>query len=73
MLTPVLQDKATMDWESVESGYLAKILVPTGTQGVKVGTTFLTLHQPEAHNTERGLFTVADLVCGRRVASSAQG
>ena len=27
-----------MSWESTEDGYLAKILVPEGTEGVKIGT-----------------------------------
>jgi pyruvate dehydrogenase complex dihydrolipoamide acetyltransferase long form len=37
-LAEVETDKATMGWEAQEEGYLAKILVPAGTQGVEVGT-----------------------------------
>ena len=31
-------DKATIEWESVEEGYLAKILAPAGTKDIPVGT-----------------------------------
>ena len=31
-------DKATVDFESVEDGYLARILVPEGTAAIPLGT-----------------------------------
>ena len=31
-------DKATMEFEAVDEGVVASILVPEGTEGVKVGT-----------------------------------
>ena len=34
---PAAQDKATMEMESMEEGYLAKILVAEGTEGIPVG------------------------------------
>ncbi|CAD7696776.1 unnamed protein product [Ostreobium quekettii] len=38
VLAEVETDKATLDWEAVEEGYLAKILVPAGTKDLKIGT-----------------------------------
>ena len=35
-LVEVETDKATMMWESVEEGFIAKILAPDGTQDIKV-------------------------------------
>ena len=37
-LAEVETDKATMDWEAQDEGYLAKILVPGGTKDIPVGT-----------------------------------
>jgi pyruvate dehydrogenase E2 component (dihydrolipoamide acetyltransferase) len=37
ILVDVETDKAQMDFECQEEGYLAKILVPSGTKDVKVG------------------------------------
>ena len=39
-------DKAAMDWESQEDGYLAKILTPDGTEGIQVGTLVSPLTAP---------------------------
>jgi pyruvate/2-oxoglutarate dehydrogenase complex dihydrolipoamide acyltransferase (E2) component len=33
-------DKATMDFESTDEGFLAKLLVPSGTNDVKIQTVF---------------------------------
>eukprot|EP01098_Paradermamoeba_levis_P005473 TRINITY_DN229_c0_g2_i1.p1 TRINITY_DN229_c0_g2~~TRINITY_DN229_c0_g2_i1.p1 ORF type:complete len:493 (-),score=172.70 TRINITY_DN229_c0_g2_i1:19-1308(-) len=38
VLAEIETDKATMEMESTEDGFLAKILLPSGAQGVKVGT-----------------------------------
>ncbi len=38
ILAEIETDKATMEFEAVDEGKLAKILVPEGTDGVKVGT-----------------------------------
>ena len=38
MLAEIETDKATMEFEAVDEGTIAKILVPEGTDGVKVGT-----------------------------------
>src|SRR5690348_17704143 len=37
ILAEIETDKATMEFEAVDEGKLAKILVPEGTDGVKVG------------------------------------
>ncbi|GGO90290.1 pyruvate dehydrogenase complex E1 component subunit beta [Stakelama pacifica] len=38
IMAEIETDKATMEFEAVDEGVLAKILVPEGTDGVKVGT-----------------------------------
>lgn len=38
VLAEVETDKATIDWESMDDGILAKILVPEGTKDIAVGT-----------------------------------
>lgn len=38
VMAEVETDKATVAWESVEEGYLAKIILPAGTTDVEVGT-----------------------------------
>lgn len=40
--------QATIEWEAQEEGFLAKILVPEGTQGIQVGTTVALLVEEEA-------------------------
>src|SRR3954471_17881273 len=37
ILAEIETDKATMEFEAVDEGRIAKILVPEGTDGVKVG------------------------------------
>lgn len=38
VIAEIETDKATIDWESVDEFYIAKILKPTGTQNITVGT-----------------------------------
>ena len=38
LLAQIETDKATMDFEAPEVGFLAKILIPAGTPDVKLGT-----------------------------------
>lgn len=40
VLAEIETDKAQMDFECQEEGYLAKILVPSGTKDVKVNTVY---------------------------------
>jgi pyruvate dehydrogenase E2 component (dihydrolipoamide acetyltransferase) len=37
VLAEIETDKATLSWENQDDGYVAKLLVPAGTQGIKVG------------------------------------
>ncbi len=43
VLAEIETDKATMEYESIDEGTVGKILVPEGTDGVKVGTVIATL------------------------------
>ena len=45
ILAEIETDKATMEFEAVDEGTLAKILVPEGTEGVKVNAPIATLVQ----------------------------
>jgi pyruvate dehydrogenase E2 component (dihydrolipoamide acetyltransferase) len=37
LIASIETDKATVDWEATEAGYLAKILIPEGTKDITVG------------------------------------
>jgi pyruvate dehydrogenase E1 component beta subunit len=43
ILAEIETDKATMEFEAVDEGTIAEILVPEGTDGVKVGTVIATI------------------------------
>lgn len=43
LLAEIETDKATMEFEAVDEGVIAQIMVPEGTEGVKVGTVIATL------------------------------
>ena len=43
IMAEIETDKATMEFEAVDEGTVAKILVPEGTDGVKVGTVIMEL------------------------------
>src|SRR5579872_2783531 len=45
ILAEIETDKATMEFEAVDSGLIAKILVPEGAEGVKVNTPIAELRQ----------------------------
>jgi pyruvate dehydrogenase E1 component beta subunit len=45
ILAEIETDKATMEFEAVDSGRIAKILVPEGTEGVKVNAAIAELRQ----------------------------
>ena len=42
VLAQIETDKATMDFETPDEGYLAKIIAPAGTKDVPVGKVFIT-------------------------------
>ena len=43
LLAEIETDKATMEFEAVDEGTIGKIVVPEGTEGVKVGTVIATI------------------------------
>src|SRR5690606_16789368 len=43
VLAEIETDKATMEFESIDEGTVGKILIPEGTEGVKVGTVIAVL------------------------------
>ncbi|MGL4314362.1 MAG: biotin/lipoyl-containing protein, partial [Sphingomonas sp.] len=43
IMAEIETDKATMEFEAVDEGVVARILVPEGTDNVKVGTVIATL------------------------------
>jgi len=47
VLCEIETDKATMEMESMESGYLAKILLPAGSQNVPVGQGVMVICEEE--------------------------
>jgi pyruvate dehydrogenase E2 component (dihydrolipoamide acetyltransferase) len=56
-LAMIETDKAAMDWESQDDGFLAKILVPQGTEGIKVGTLVRISQPPLASVDQLPCFT----------------
>ncbi|MGA1276093.1 MAG: biotin/lipoyl-containing protein, partial [Gemmobacter sp.] len=56
IIAEIETDKATMEFEAVDEGVIAEILVPEGTQGVKVNTPIARLASegdaPEAPRAE---------------------
>ena len=44
VLAEIETDKATMEFESIDEGTVGKILVPEGSEGVKVGTVIAVLN-----------------------------
>jgi pyruvate/2-oxoglutarate dehydrogenase complex dihydrolipoamide acyltransferase (E2) component len=38
ILAEVETDKATVEWEATDEGFLAKILIPAGSKDIAVGT-----------------------------------
>ena len=50
ILAEIETDKATMEFEAIDEGVIGKILVPEGTEGVKVGTVIAVIGEGgEAH------------------------
>ena len=50
LLAEIETDKATMEFEAVDEGTIGKIMVPEGTDGVKVGTVIATLTGGESES-----------------------
>ncbi len=47
ILAEIETDKATMEFEAIDEGTMGKIVVPEGTEGVKVGTVIATIQGEE--------------------------
>ena len=60
ILAEIETDKATMEFEAVDEGKIAKILVPEGTDGVKVGAP-IALMAGEGEGVEAGTAPKADV------------
>jgi len=43
ILAEIETDKATMEFEAIDEGTIGKLVVPEGTEGVKVGTVIATI------------------------------
>eukprot|EP00892_Ulva_mutabilis_P005557 jgi/Ulvmu1/3373/UM156_0030.1 len=63
-LVEVETDKATMMWESVEEGYVAKILSPDGSQDISVGTPVVVIVEDEEMVPAFSSYTAADAGTG---------
>ncbi|MEO5604670.1 MAG: biotin/lipoyl-containing protein, partial [Novosphingobium sp.] len=47
ILAEIETDKATMEFEAIDEGTIGKILIPEGSEGVKVGTVIATIEGDE--------------------------
>src|SRR5687767_5797596 len=54
ILAEIETDKATMEFEAVDEGTISKILVPEGTDGVKVGTVIALMGSEGAQSSSQG-------------------
>lgn len=60
ILAEVETDKATIEWESQDDGFIAQILVPEGTSGISVGTPVLVITESKGDVPAFAAFTAAD-------------
>ena len=51
ILAEIETDKATMEFEAIDEGRIGKILVPEGTDGVKVGAPRIAIRLPSGDQT----------------------
>ncbi len=54
IIAEIETDKATMEFEAVDEGTLGKILVPEGTENVKVGAVIATISGEDEENPDAG-------------------
>jgi pyruvate dehydrogenase E1 component beta subunit len=54
ILAEIETDKATMEFEAVDEGTITRILVPEGTDGVKVGTAIALMGGEDSPSPQRG-------------------
>ncbi|CAI5465333.1 unnamed protein product [Closterium sp. Yama58-4] len=60
VLCEIETDKATLSMESMEDGYLAKILMPEGSKDIPVGTLIAVMVEDNADLSKFATFTAAD-------------
>jgi pyruvate dehydrogenase E2 component (dihydrolipoamide acetyltransferase) len=73
VIAEIETDKATMEFEAVDAGVLAKILVPEGTEGVKVGEPIaILLEESEDATALAGAPATAEAVTAAADAAKAQ-
>lgn len=70
-IASVVTDKATMDWECQDDGFVAKLLVAAGTEDVPVGKVVAIMVEDEADVAAFASFTEADLPASAVGATSA--
>ena len=71
ILAEIETDKATMEFEAVDEGMIAKILVPEGTDEVKVGTVIALARPARARRAARRRRRRAEAEAERRGRSGA--
>ena len=69
ILAEIETDKATMEYEAIDEGTIAKLLVPAGTDGVKVGTV-IALIAEEGESTDAA--PAASAPAAKPAASAAE-
>ena len=62
VLAQIETDKATMDFETPEEGFLAKILAPAGSQGLPLGAVSYLYHYFAIYIL-RQCFLIGSLIC----------
>ena len=70
VIADIETDKATMEWEAVDEGYVAKILMPAGSQNVAVNDPVMVMVEDEADIDAFKDFTVDNLSSGASSATS---
>ncbi len=76
VIAEIETDKATMEYEAIDEGTLAKIVVPEGTQDVPVNQLIAVLAEEgedlKAVNVEKAAFPVAQPTMSPRMAAASQ-
>ncbi|HWH22452.1 MAG TPA: biotin/lipoyl-containing protein, partial [Allosphingosinicella sp.] len=71
ILAEIETDKATMEFEAVDEGTISKILIPEGTDEVKVGTVIAVMDsEGEEANGEAGGARASDEGNAERIAAA---
>lgn len=71
LLAEIETDKATMSFETPEEGFLAKILVPAGTKGVKLGQPLCIIVEEEGEIEKFKGFSVEEAIAAVGAPSEA--